>query len=102
VIARDRGWRGEEKRNRGTDKWRADGCNGDLSGRESDGAGDQADKNRADFTLAAVVGSEPRGDTNEKRKGLDRERQQQPAQKPEADEAQDNADDDHGGGAPET
>jgi len=65
VIARDRGRRGEEKRNRGTDKWRADGCNGDLSGRESDGAGDQADKNRADFTLAAVVGSEPRGDTNE-------------------------------------
>ena len=67
MIARDRGRRGEEKRNRGTDKWRADGCNGDLSSRESDGAGDQADKNRADFTLAAVVGSEPRGDTNELR-----------------------------------
>ena len=41
---------------------------------------------------------EPRRDTGEKGKRVDREREQQPTEKPDSDGAKDYAYDDHGGG----
>ena len=63
-----------------------------------EGSSNQADKEGADLTRAAVVGGDTCGNANEDRQRMDRKRKQQPAQKPKADEAEDDADNDHGGG----
>jgi hypothetical protein len=48
----------------------------------------------------AVVGGKPNGHGREQRKRVDCQREQQPAQIGEADESENDADDDHGGGSP--
>ena len=52
---------------------------------------------RADHARAAVEGGEPRGHASEERERVDGEREQQPAEEADAEDAQNDADDDHGG-----
>jgi len=47
-----------------------------------------------------VVRDKPHGSTDEEGKSVDRQRKKQPAEVGESDKAQNNADDDHGGGFP--
>jgi hypothetical protein len=61
-------------------------------------AGDDPDDDRADHAGTTVERGEPRRNAGEKGKRVDREREQQPTEKPDSDGAKDYADDDHGGG----
>lgn len=98
VIAGDRCWCGKEERDRKTSPDRANECEGELADRERRTGGGDADDERADRTGSGAVGPHARSHAYEERKRVDSEREQQPAKEPDAGDANEDAEDDRGGG----
>src|SRR5260221_3242026 len=73
-----------------------------MSCGEGEGSGDESDREGAELTGAAVVGRQAGSKGDKYRQRLHRKRKQQPAQKHKADKAEDDADNDHGGGLRDT
>src|SRR6266446_5819751 len=78
VITRHGGRHGEHECDSGADQWQAERRDRNLARREGEGSGNQADKESADLTGAAVVGGNTCGNGNEDGQGMDRKREQQP------------------------
>ena len=74
VITRHGGRHGEHECDSGADQWQAERRDRNLARREGEGSGNQADKESADLTSAAVVGGNTCGNGNEDGQGMDRKR----------------------------
>ena len=90
--------RGKQQCDRSANEWRSHHGEGELSGAERDGAGDDPDDDRADHAGTAVERDEACREARGKGKRVDGEREQQPTEKPDAEGAEDKTDDEHAGG----
>ena len=68
-----------------------------LADAEGESAGDDADKQRADDACAAMKRRHPGRESDEKRQGVNGEREDQPAEQADPEHAEDKSDDKHGG-----
>ena len=87
MISGDRRRRGKQQRDRSADEWRSGHSKGELSGAECDRAGDNPDDERAEHAGTAVERGKARREARGKGKRVDREREQQPTKKPDAEGA---------------
>ena len=68
-----------------------------LPDAERDRAGDEADEQRAEDACAAVKGGHAGRQSDKERQRVDGEREHQPAEEADAERAEDESDDEHGG-----
>jgi hypothetical protein len=95
MISGYRRRRGKRQRDRSADEWRSGHGEDELSGAERDDAGDDPDDDRAG---TVVERGEACREARGKGKRVDGEREQQPAEKPDAEGAENKTDYDRGGG----
>lgn len=97
VIARDRGRDRVQKRNCGVQDRLAHRRERDLSDDQGERAGDDPGEKRAADTRVAVERGHAGGQSDEKWQGVDGEGEDQPAEEADAEHAEDESDDKHGG-----
>ena len=97
MVAGDGRRRRIEERDCGAGERRWRRCEGHLSDRQGRAAGENANDKRADDTRTDVEGDEGRGQAREEGERVDGEREQQPAAEADADNAQNDTRNKHGG-----
>jgi hypothetical protein len=75
-----------------------DDSESDLPGYERNHSGDDPDGDRSDHTCPVMIGKESGHHAGEERQRVNSPREEQPAKRADAENAEDEADDDHGGG----